>query len=142
MNSGVMLLYVPNLSIFVFLMIRRPPRSTRTDTLFPYTTLFRSKQDALEGKNPTFDAKIHATAMQVPRATVLHFNTRAYGDLIATARTLRRFSLQTRASRYLPLSLNPATDPIWFTRRAVPRPSIQTTISAASSITPLRTLTT
>src|SRR3546814_2330315 len=29
-------------SLFVFLMIRRPPRSTRTDTLFPYTTLFRS----------------------------------------------------------------------------------------------------
>src|SRR3546814_5561830 len=34
-------------SIFIctflfFLMIRRPPRSTRTDTLFPYTTLFRS----------------------------------------------------------------------------------------------------
>src|SRR3546814_13196724 len=25
-------------------MIRRPPRSTRTDTLFPYTTLFRSRQ--------------------------------------------------------------------------------------------------
>src|SRR3546814_18005894 len=29
---------------FVFLMIRRPPRSTRTDTLFPYTTLFRSQR--------------------------------------------------------------------------------------------------
>src|SRR3546814_2263516 len=29
--------------IFFFLMIRRPPRSTRTDTLFPYTTLFRSR---------------------------------------------------------------------------------------------------
>src|SRR3546814_2200602 len=28
--------------MFLFLMIRRPPRSTRTDTLFPYTTLFRS----------------------------------------------------------------------------------------------------
>src|SRR3546814_9178468 len=28
--------------VFFFLMIRRPPRSTRTDTLFPYTTLFRS----------------------------------------------------------------------------------------------------
>src|SRR3546814_15301546 len=27
---------------FFVLMIRRPPRSTRTDTLFPYTTLFRS----------------------------------------------------------------------------------------------------
>src|SRR3546814_1422393 len=30
-----------------FLMIRRPPRSTRTDTLFPYTTLFRSLGHAL-----------------------------------------------------------------------------------------------
>src|SRR3546814_10602003 len=29
-------------------MIRRPPRSTRTDTLFPYTTLFRSKRQLLE----------------------------------------------------------------------------------------------
>src|SRR3546814_10986368 len=28
--------------VFFFLMIRRPPISTRTDTLFPYTTLFRS----------------------------------------------------------------------------------------------------
>src|SRR3546814_1338955 len=33
--------------VFVFfLMIRRPPRSTRTDTLFPYTTLFRSSDDS------------------------------------------------------------------------------------------------
>src|SRR3546814_11375990 len=30
--------------IFFFLMIRRPPRSTRTDTRFPYTTLFRSER--------------------------------------------------------------------------------------------------
>src|SRR3546814_1908857 len=29
--------------LFFFFMIRRPPRSTRTDTLFPYTTLFRSR---------------------------------------------------------------------------------------------------
>src|SRR3546814_4158500 len=33
--------YVRFVCVF-FLMIRRPPRSTRTDTLFPYTTLFRS----------------------------------------------------------------------------------------------------
>src|SRR3546814_8702272 len=32
--------------MFFFLMIRRPPRSTRTDTLFPYTTLFRSTAGA------------------------------------------------------------------------------------------------
>src|SRR3546814_13255692 len=31
-----------DISFFFFLMLRRPPRSTRTDTLFPYTTLFRS----------------------------------------------------------------------------------------------------
>src|SRR3546814_19501625 len=36
-------------SLFFFLMIRRPPRSTRTDTLFPYTTLFRSGRAASAG---------------------------------------------------------------------------------------------
>src|SRR3546814_8624333 len=39
--------------VFFCLMIRRPPRSTRTDTLFPYTTLFRSLRgvflDAADG---------------------------------------------------------------------------------------------
>src|SRR3546814_13013453 len=30
--------------LLFFVMIRRPPRSTRTDTLFPYTTLFRSRR--------------------------------------------------------------------------------------------------
>src|SRR3546814_1254136 len=33
-------------------MIRRPPRSTRTDTLFPYTTLFRSANDSSSTKRP------------------------------------------------------------------------------------------
>src|SRR3546814_6721508 len=36
--------------IFI-LMIRRPPRSTRTDTLFPYTTLFRSPQSRKRRRN-------------------------------------------------------------------------------------------
>src|SRR3546814_4469634 len=34
--------------VVFFLMIRRPPRSTRTDTLFPYTTRFRSKPQSLD----------------------------------------------------------------------------------------------
>src|SRR3546814_16641983 len=41
--------------VFFYLMIRRPPRSTRIDTLFPYTTLFRSHADdivALVRDNP------------------------------------------------------------------------------------------
>src|SRR3546814_2381298 len=33
-------------------MIRRPPRSTRTDTLFPYTTLFRSSENCAAGRKP------------------------------------------------------------------------------------------
>src|SRR3546814_20432415 len=39
-------------------MIRRPPRSTRTGTLFPYTTLFRSAGSGQDGslKNPTREA--------------------------------------------------------------------------------------
>src|SRR3546814_20292974 len=37
-----MLSIVVGCRILFFLMIRRPPRSTRTDTLLPYTTLFRS----------------------------------------------------------------------------------------------------
>src|SRR3546814_13155303 len=46
MNDAVVvwLFSVVGIVLFVFcLMIRRPPRSTRTDTLFPYTTLFRSR---------------------------------------------------------------------------------------------------
>src|SRR3546814_7866338 len=35
-------MFLCEVSIFFFLMLRLPPRSTRTDTLFPYTTLFRS----------------------------------------------------------------------------------------------------
>src|SRR3546814_10888414 len=34
--------------LFFFLRLRLPPRSTRTDTLFPYTTLFRSSREAVE----------------------------------------------------------------------------------------------
>src|SRR3546814_16261505 len=37
------ILHIYIILFFCFLMIRRPPRSTRTDTLFPYTTLFRSR---------------------------------------------------------------------------------------------------
>src|SRR3546814_11789129 len=38
----ILCLYIVFFYLVFFLMIRRPPRSTRTDTLFPYTTLFRS----------------------------------------------------------------------------------------------------
>src|SRR3546814_14971383 len=47
-------------------MIRRPPRSTRTDTLFPYTTLFRSEQTALD----RFGAKLIQTSQIAADAKV------------------------------------------------------------------------
>src|SRR3546814_15086227 len=43
----IVLLVLIVFPFFFFLMIRRPPGSTRTDTLFPYTTLFRSQTTGL-----------------------------------------------------------------------------------------------
>src|SRR3546814_2952181 len=46
-------------------MIRRPPRSTRTDTLFPYTTLFRSRRVEVPGLKGRVDAGAgHALAVE------------------------------------------------------------------------------
>src|SRR3546814_16348962 len=57
-----MRVFVSVLVSFFFLMIRRPPRSTRTDTRFPYTTLFRSHggqqgRQTLRGPRP--DSRAH-----------------------------------------------------------------------------------
>src|SRR3546814_20204274 len=59
-------------------MIRRPPRSTRTDTLFPYTTLFRSRHLGLK------KSMIVALAvLTIGLALRLHAET--YGLLLLTA---------------------------------------------------------
>src|SRR3546814_15296492 len=50
---------------FFFLMIRRPPRSTRTDTLFPYTTLFRSQASTIAEERTVKNQS--AGAMRVTR---------------------------------------------------------------------------
>src|SRR3546814_14979385 len=49
-------------------MIRRPPRSTRTDTLFPYTTLFRS--GAVEGEAQTGGGEIEPDHLGVGKAAL------------------------------------------------------------------------
>src|SRR3546814_9701546 len=53
-------------------MIRRPPRSTRTDTLFPYPTLFRSDVlhvgDRSAGRLRDRDQPRHAAALAAPAA--------------------------------------------------------------------------
>src|SRR3546814_3511814 len=45
-------------------MLRRPPRSTRTDTLLPYTTLFRSEDKAGKKSEITVDRIISAVGVQ------------------------------------------------------------------------------
>src|SRR3546814_17393964 len=49
-------------------MIRRPPRSTRTDTLFPYTTLFRSPHHFVRAKMKSGTRKKQARAAKSPQA--------------------------------------------------------------------------
>src|SRR3546814_3184910 len=75
--------------LFCFLMIRRPPRSTRTDTLFPYTTLFRS----------------HARRLPQARRRELHAAHDGLPDgrpaLVASGRP-HRARLETRRDHPLP----------------------------------------
>src|SRR3546814_2830553 len=62
--------------IIFFLMIRRPPRSTRTDTLFPYTTLFRSPQDVSpKNGDPFLSCSIGALAGPVDEPDYRYIDT-------------------------------------------------------------------
>src|SRR3546814_14394573 len=54
-------------------MIRRPPRSTRTDTLFPYTTLFRSTLSRLSVRNGPGSRLRHWCSSQYLRISPLHW---------------------------------------------------------------------
>src|SRR3546814_5240060 len=68
-------------------MIRRPPRSTRTDTLFPYTTLFRSASHPLEGAvlDRAQQLFLHGLA---GRGDLVEEQAAAIGDLEAPAAPL------------------------------------------------------
>src|SRR3546814_4918448 len=61
-------------------MIRRPPRSTRTDTLFPYTTLFRSPESRDPPKIPDDGQREHGVADRFDDARHLAI---AFAQLIA-----------------------------------------------------------
>src|SRR3546814_11479766 len=72
--------------LFFFLSIRRPPRSTRTDTLFPYTTLFRSFWTHINGL-----ARKGVTVM-----VTTHFMDEAeYCDRVAMLSRARLIALDT-----------------------------------------------
>src|SRR3546814_19972133 len=60
--------------VICFLMIRRPPRSTLTDTLFPYTTLFRScspGNQPFPPNSPWYDTEVPIPARDLEKAKAL-----------------------------------------------------------------------
>src|SRR3546814_17035230 len=73
-------------------MIRRPPRSTRTDTLFPYTTLFRSRRHRPgDGRGPP-PARLAAVLLSRRRGVVMGSN-RSDTGIAALPPTLPLFPL-------------------------------------------------
>src|SRR3546814_16513718 len=72
-------------------MIRRPPRSTRTDTLFPYTTLFRSKPCAmLPSRTRTEIVNIHASCVAAGNGGVLILGNSGQGKSDLALRLIDR----------------------------------------------------
>src|SRR3546814_16067493 len=100
-----------------FLMIRRPPRSTRTDTLFPYTTLFRSHRIlSLGGRvgewagTAADSAKLNPTLKDTcPHGTAFHFVSYGVwcGGFVGVTVIARRLR-QTKESRTKPKKETPA----------------------------------
>src|SRR3546814_60102 len=61
-------------------MIRRPPRSTRTDTLFPYTTLFRSRHGVLDAELTTLDLAHRAVGLENADDGLVHQRAAVHQD--------------------------------------------------------------
>src|SRR3546814_1927587 len=107
------------MGLIFFLMIRRPPRSTRTDTLFPYTTLFRSRTGAM--RNPSLPgADGPANLLAAVRVAVC---ARAHGmgclvvlnDEIHAARFVRKAHTSSPAA----FTSGPAGQLGWLSEEAV-----------------------
>src|SRR3546814_4364913 len=84
MVSSLLLLVVTCYLVF-FLMIRRPPRSTRTDTLFPYTTLFRS---LARHRHQPAGQRFGQRHLAVPRGPAFEHEFGAFGEDRAVTRYL------------------------------------------------------
>src|SRR3546814_8380583 len=72
-------------------MLRRPPRSTRTDTRFPYTTLFRSRPSA---------RTVQATVAVDQQARIVAGDGHQHVDLFGCGKTELRLSRLTRAQYF------------------------------------------
>src|SRR3546814_19614584 len=86
---------------FFFLMIRLPPRSTRTDTLFPYTSLFRSDFAAIVAHHQSrgvLDAIRRAAACRVRGHDISGFHRSSPLKVAAPARSTDRKSTRLNSS--------------------------------------------
>src|SRR3546814_11470620 len=87
--------------LIFFVILRRPPRSTRTDTLFPYTTLFRSldqtriANDALNGARVRVRAG-RASPIEEQRAAVARVNAEAAAEKARRILESARINLGSR----------------------------------------------
>src|SRR3546814_14367731 len=92
--------------MFFFLMIRRPPRSTRTDTLFPYTTLFRSNAQPMPKARRPLGLRA-TSAIQPPSASRVSGHRRSEErrggkECVSTCRS--RWSPDTQKKNNIPHS--------------------------------------
>src|SRR3546814_7858052 len=93
---------------FFFLMIRRPPRSTRTDTLFPYTTLVRSASSS--GMWPAATRSSSAPSVLVPASPWRSRSEEHTSELQSLMRIsyavfcLKKKNIESKQHTYLPLS--------------------------------------
>src|SRR3546814_11554450 len=111
-------------------MIRRPPRSTRTDTLFPYTTLFRSHTEWENGALMAFEGALLALLPRLRRFAAGLSRNAADGDelcLAALVRTTKSRHLWAAGTRMdcwvLRILLN-----LWIVEASA-RPNIATTLA-------------
>src|SRR3546814_20836431 len=84
-------------------MIRRPPRSTRTDTLFPYTTLFRSPQEECRGAVRDPEPRRHHgkqhRARDHRKLPAAHIAAQRPGDRTAESAGIRTVRVERPADR-------------------------------------------
>src|SRR3546814_12783966 len=95
----------------VFLMIRLPPRSTRTDTLFPYTTLFRSETPSTF---PALFASVVIARGEHP-ALVTPDETLSYAELERRTARMARALLASGAGKGSRIALMAPDGVLWLT---------------------------
>src|SRR3546814_5156644 len=96
---------------FFFLMRLRPPSSTRTNTLFPYTTLFRSKKDVLIDRS-------YWSNLDLAYAMTIHKRQGSEYDVVVIPRSTSHFMMLKRKLLYTAITRAKKLCIIFGTKRA------------------------